>query len=357
MDRSRLFCVLVVSAACASAPKAPRATPGEIPSLAELAKARGKHFGTAIRVDALRGDPRYVAVLEKQFDTLVLENEMKMRHTQPRRGVFELDDADYAVRFARDHGMKMRGHALVWAESIPDWISHGAFTPTELAEIMHEHIDKVVRHFGALAPGIVYAWDVVNEAFDDDRHDIRDDLPFKRIGNGKDDVIRLAFGWARQADPDAKLFYSDYGIETTNARSDAAYAMIRSMKAEGVPIDGVAFHMHLRSDKPRSADGVAKNMARFAALGLEIHVSEFDDRLPTTGGVAGEALTEQGRVYEAMARACALEPACSLFMTWGFTDKYSWIPEADPGQGSALYFDESFRPKPAFFGLVRALSR
>jgi endo-1,4-beta-xylanase len=344
-----VVCLLV---ACTAPPK-PRATANEPVSLARLAKARGKHFGTAVRVEALRNDPRYVRVIKGQFDTLVLENEMKMRHVQPSRGVFRFDDADFAVAFARDNGMKMRGHTLVWAESIPDWVIG---TPDELAEIMHRHIQTEVSHFKTLAPGVVYAWDVVNEAFDD-RDDIRDDLPFKKIGNGKDDVIRLAFRWAREADPDAKLFYSDYGIETINDRSDAAYAMIRSMRNEGVPIDGVSFHMHLRSERPRSPNDVAASMARFAALGLEIQVTEFDDRLPVANGASREALDEQASVYEAMARVCMQQPACTLFMTWGFTDAYSWIPESDPGHGSALYFDESFRPKPAFFGLVRALSR
>ncbi|HEY2367351.1 MAG TPA: endo-1,4-beta-xylanase, partial [Polyangiaceae bacterium] len=109
--------------ACATAQPKPHTTTSEPVSLARLAKARGKHFGTAVRVEALRSDSRYASVIKEQFDTLVLENEMKMRRVQPSRGVFHFEDADYAVAFARDNGMKMRGHTLVWAESIPDWVS------------------------------------------------------------------------------------------------------------------------------------------------------------------------------------------------------------------------------------------
>jgi endo-1,4-beta-xylanase len=345
----------LVLLACASTPRAPRVEASEIPSLARLARARGKHFGTAVRVDALRSDARYVGMIKEQFDTLVLESEMKMRHIQPRRGVFEFGDADYAVLFARESGMKMRGHTLVWAESIPDWVTNGAFTSAELAEIMHRHIQTEVSHFRALAPGTVYAWDVVNEAFDDrDDGTIRDDLPFKKIGNGKDDVIRFAFEWAREADPDAKLFYSDYKIETMNGRSDAAYAMIRSMKAEGVPIDGVSFHMHQRSDAPRSPDDVAKNMARFAALGLEIQITEFDDRLPVS--VVRSSRGASSRLRGDGARLRRRAGVLALHDVGLHRQVLVDFRKRSRSRLRALLRRE-VPAEAAFFGLVRALSR
>ncbi len=308
-------------------------------------------------IEALRNDHAYAELVANQFDTIVFENELKLAHTEPNRGQFDFADADFGIQFARARGMRVRGHTLVWHESVPAWLQTERFSPEELAAILEEHITTVVTHCRNLAPGSVYAWDVVNEAIDDATPtETRSANPFKPIGNGKDDFIRKSFHWARQADPNAKLFYSDYGIEEVNPRADAAFAMIESMKKDGVPIDGIAFHMHQRIDRPRSPDSIARNLARFAALGLEIEITEFDERIPDAARVTQADLQRQAEVYRSMASICLEQRACSLFETWGFTDKYSWIPEAHPGWGSALYFDEALKPKPAFFGLVSALT-
>ena len=110
------------------------------------------------------------------------------------------------------------------------------------------------------------------------------------------------------------------------------------------------------ASQPLSVDSVRRNMKRFADLGLQIHVSELDVRLPLEAGVTGDLLKRQAEIYRSAASLCVQEPRCTYIGTWGFTDRYSWIPGAYPGWGGALIFDANFEPKPALQGLLDALS-
>src|SRR6202030_256025 len=136
--------------------------------------------------------------------------------------------------FARAHNMAVRGHTLVWYNQNPSWLTGGNFTPDQLASQLHDHIAAVVGHYA----GQVYAWDVVNEAFNDNgtmRSTIWSDTP--GIGLPGTAYIEQAFRWAHAADPRALLFYNDYNGETVNSKSDAIYRMAQDFKARGVPID------------------------------------------------------------------------------------------------------------------------
>jgi endo-1,4-beta-xylanase len=171
--------------------------------------------------------------------------------------------------------------------------------------------------------GKVYGWDVVNEAFDDNAN-IRSTIWYDNPGIGfagmRTQYIEQAFQWAHAADSNAKLYYNDYNIETLGPKSDAVYAMAQDFKSRGVPLDGIGFQFHvdLNFDNPATLSSVASNFQRFAALGLEIHITELDIRLSNSSAAS---FTAQATLYGKLATLCVQQPNCKVFQTWGFTDK------------------------------------
>jgi endo-1,4-beta-xylanase len=197
-----------------------------------------------------------------------------------------------------------------------------------------------------------------NEAFNDDgtmRPTIWYDQPGIGAGPGPS-YIEQALRWAHAADPNAKLFYNDYDAEEINRKSDAIFAMARDFKKRGVPLDGIGFqtHISLKFDDPAKLASYARNLARFAALGLDLHITELDIRLSDSSPAS---LTTQAKLYGEIASLCMQQPNCKLLQTWGFTDKHSWIPSFYKGQGWALLWDDEYRKKPAYFALRDALKK
>jgi len=249
--------------------------------------------------------------------------------------------------------MKVRGHTLAWGWSNPSWLSETSFSPAQLSNLLQEHIAKVVTRYR----GRVFAWDVVNEAFDESgalKTSIWYDRPGIGLAGRSTAYIEQAFRWAHEADPLDLLFYNDNGAETANAKSDAIYAMVKDFKARGVPIDGVGMEMHI-FDLQADAEGISRNIARFTALG--VHITEMDVALPVdAAGHAGAShLARQADIYRAIASACLAHAGCTAIQIWGFTDKYSWIGWKTKGaKGNALLFDRYYAPKPAFAALAEA---
>jgi endo-1,4-beta-xylanase len=137
-------------------------------------------------------------------------------------------------------------------------------------------------------------------------------------------------------------------------KSTAVYKLVQGMVQRGVPINGVGFQMHLDVDSPPPESEVSANMQRLSDLGLEVHITELDVRIK--GAATDQKLAQQARVYHDMLQVCLSASNCKAFILWGFTDRYSWIPQFLQGYGSALIFDESYQPKPAYSALVDAFS-
>jgi len=327
-------------------------------SLRKEAQRLGLLVGTA--VDPARfSEPLYAEMLASQFNMVEPENAMKWRAAEPARGQFNFTTGDQVVEFAEAHQMKVRGHNLLWGIFNPAWLTEGHFTPDELRSIMKNHIITVVSHYR----GKVFAWDVVNEAFDRNgqlKHTLWYDRPGIGLAGQGTAYIAQAFRWAHQADPQALLFYNDYAAEGLNAKSDAIYAMVKDFKRRHVPIDGVGLQMHLM-DLDQIPTSVADNIARLAALGVQVHITEMDVALPidASGKPLHRAdLSRQAKIYGEMATICAEQPGCTAFQTWGFTDKYSWIPHYTKGKkGDALLFDANYRPKPAYRAVLKAFAQ
>lgn len=325
--------------------------------LREKADRAGILLGTAVRADQL-SERAYASTLAREFNMIEAEDAMKWWVVRPDRSTFDFSQADRIVNFAEAHGMKVRGHVLVWGRSNPAWVAEYGRNPRELSALLREHIEKVAGHFR----GKVFAWDVVNEAFDEKgklRSSIWYDQPGIGLAGESTRYIEQVFRWTHAADPDALLFYNDAEGEMINAKSNAIYAMVKDFRARGVPIDGVGLQMHIFDLHPDIQD-IEANIARFTELGVQVHITEMDVALATKvdGSVKdADDLERQSEIYQQIATACLLHPGCTAIQTWGFTDKYSWIRSTTKGaKGSALLFDRDYRPKAAFSAFKSALS-
>src|SRR5262245_43052737 len=264
---------------------------------------------------------QYMTVLTREFNVITPENDMKFGPLRPAQNQFRFARADSMVAFAATNGMKVRGHTLVWHQQLSSWLIGGSWTTDQAKALLDEHITTVVSHY----KGQLAAWDVVNEAFDDGGG-VRATFWYSKIGSG---YVEQAFRTARAADPDTPLFYNDYNIEGMNAKSDAVYAMLADFKTRGVPVDGIGMQMHLIVGTLPPLASIQQNFARFAALGLKIHITELDIRmnLPATA----QFLSAQAQNYHDVFDICTKEPACEMVVMWGFTDRASWVPGAFPG--------------------------
>ncbi len=330
------------------------------PSVHTLRQAGENHhilIGAAA-ASAYLSEVEYSSILGSEFSQLQPENEMKFGPIHPRPdsdpNPYDFAGADKLVAFAQIHKMVVRGHTLVWHNQVPKWITEGKYASPQLAAILQRHIHTVMGHYASK----VYAWDVVNEAFNDDgtmRHTIWYDQPGVGAGSGTK-YIEQALRWARESDPKAKLFYNDYDAEVINQKSDAIYAMAVDFKKRGVPLDGIGFqtHVSLKFDDPSKLSSYAKNLERFAKLGLELHITELDVRLSNDSPAS---LNQQAKLYGQITELCVQQPACKLLQTWGFTDKHSWIPQFFKGQGWALLWDDKYQKKPAYEAVLSALQK
>jgi endo-1,4-beta-xylanase len=327
-------------------------------SLRQQADSAGILIGTAVRAPQL-SETDYSATLAREFNLVEAEDAMKWWVLRPDAQTFDFSQGDRIVEFARTHSMKVRGHTLVWGRSNPAWLTEPRFTAEQLSTLLQGHIQRVVSHYR----GEVFAWDVVNEAFDE-RGQLRSSLWYDQPGIGlagkATAYIEQVFRWAHAADPAALLFFNDAEAETMNVKSDAILAMVQDFKRRGVPINGVGLQMHIFDLRPDVA-GIEANIARFSALGIQVHITELDVALATDEGGQVRNTADLGRqadIYRAIAQACLRHPGCSAIQAWGFTDRYSWIRSTTKGtKGAALPFDRAYAPKPAYFALREALSR
>jgi endo-1,4-beta-xylanase len=216
-------------------------------------------------------------------------------------------------------------------------------TTDELNDTLKKHIDKVVTRY----KGKIYAWDVVNEVIEDNGK-FRKSIWFK---NFNETYISNAFYWTHSVDPNAKLYINDYNIESINDKSDGLYSLVSKLLKDGIPIHGVGFQSHFIVGK--ISEDLVKNMQRFADLGLDVAITELDIRikLPETE----DKLEQQAKDYSTVFKACQSVSKCVGVTLWGFTDKYSWIPQHFKDYGSALPWDNNYDEKPAVSAIEEVL--
>ncbi|MDT7789842.1 MAG: endo,4-beta-xylanase [Pseudonocardiales bacterium] len=298
-------------------------------TLGAAAAQSGRYFGAAISQSHL-GDSAYVNAWGTEFNSVTPENEMKWDTVEPGRNQFNFGPADQIVSQARSRGMSIRGHTFVWYQQIPGWVS--GLNGNDLRAAISNHINQVAGHW----KGQIYAWDVVNEAFEENGTR-RQWFVQQRLGDG---YVEEAFRTARAADPNAKLCYNDYNTDGVNAKSTGIYNMVRDFKSRGVPIDCVGFQSHLGSGANLSS--YQANLQRFADLGVDVQITELD----VGGSGSGQAAT-----YRAVVQACMTVARCTGITPWGITDKYSWRSGDTP-----LLFDGNYNKKQAYTAVLDALN-
>lgn len=321
-------------------------------SLAEAAWASGRRVGAAISVSAFEADHAYRDLFLSQFSAWTPENATKWAAVQasgPDRWDFSAADAIAAEAAAA--GLAMKGHALIWHDSVPGWVGDGP-EPGILKEWVEANIAAVAGHYA----GTAAEWDVVNEALADSGgqglYGLRESLFYRGLG---EDYIAEAFHAAHAADPDARLLYNDYNLIGNGQKTERAVELVASLVARGVPIDGVGLQCHITASRAPSRDTMAAALAGFADLGLAVHVSELDVQIRDLDGPESERLFAQALVVHRLANACAAQPACDLITLWGFTDRYSWI-DSWYGPDDPLIYDEDLAPKPARDALIAGLT-
>ncbi|HWC78032.1 MAG TPA: endo-1,4-beta-xylanase [Blastocatellia bacterium] len=323
-------------------------SPAQTQPLRVSADQRGFYIGAAVAIPPFRNEAIYVDTLRREFNIIVAENAFKWDALRPSQTTFNFVDADALVEFAEANNMKIRGHALLWHQALPGWLSGGNFSRDEVIALLRDHIHTVAGRYR----GRIWAWDVVNEAVEDGTGGFRT-ASFWHQAIGPD-YIRLAFQFAREADPEARLYYNDYSIEGLNNKSNGVFNLVSELKSQGVPIDGVGWQMHLVNGF-RIEPAHQQNARRLADLGLEISMTEMDVRIPLP--TSSQELQQQADAYRDATGFCLSESNCKALLTWGFTDRHSWIPGFFAGWGDGLIFDQSYQPKPAYHAIREVLEQ
>lgn len=302
-------------------------------TLGAAAAEKSRYFGAAVAANHL-GESAYATVLNREFNSVTPENEMKWDTVQASRGNFNYGAADQIVSHAQSRNMKVRGHTLVWHSQLPGWVS-SLSSASEVRSVMSNHITQVMTHF----KGKIHSWDVVNEAFEDGSSGARRNSVFQqRLGNG---FIEEAFRTARSVDPNAKLCYNDYNIDDANAaKTRAVYNMVQDFKSRGVPIDCVGLQSHFNNNSPVPGN-YQQNIAQFAALGVDVQITELD--------IEGSGTAQAGS-YTRVVEACLAVARCTGITVWGIPDHYSWR-----ASGTPLLFDSNYNKKPAYTAVLNAL--
>jgi GH35 family endo-1,4-beta-xylanase len=311
---------------------------------ATAAAKSGRFAGAAVAYSPLIAEAAYRDVLGAQFNAVTPENATKWGPLQPNhRKAWDFAQADAIVDFAVAHGQSIKGHAFVWHNQLPPFITED-LSGEELLALLDQHIKTTLSRYGDRVDG----WDVVNEAVADDGSGLRDTIFSRKLGP---DFIEHAFHKVRAKDRNAKLYYNDYSIEGINAKSNAVYELVKSLVERDTPIDGVGFQGHFEALSAPSLDEMVANVQRFTGLGLRVNISELDVRVAAVPGSFARKLAVQKQVYQRVAAACLQTPGCEGVTSWGFTDKHSWI-DSFFGADDPLPFDEQYQKKPAYFGLV-----
>ncbi|MCC3156667.1 endo-1,4-beta-xylanase [Hymenobacter sp. 15J16-1T3B] len=350
MKTTSLLLLSLLLSSCGGSGSEPQPEPPLPPALGSLREAAFP-FGAAVNVNLLRSSAAYQGVVTREYRSVTAENAMKFRSLHPDAATYAWTDADYLVQYARQTNSRVHGHTLIWHNSLPAWVTGFQGDSAAWETLMKTHIQTVVGHFR----GQVASWDVVNEAVAEDGT-LRPSPWLQHLGP---DYVARAFQYARQADPDAKLFYNDYGHEYGPTKRTAILNLVSSLKARGIPIDGIGLQLH--TSLTRSDANLATAITSAAQTGLLVHISELDVAV-NPGNQAGLAWSDalaaaQKAKYKLIVQTFNALPAAQRFgiTTWNVTDADTWVRGACGCPDWPLPFNEQYQKKPAYDGIVEGL--
>jgi len=250
--------------------------------------AGGRYFGSDMTGNLL-SQSTVTQLQAQQFSMVTPGNEMKWDTTEPSNGTFNFGPGDQIVSYAQANSERVRCHNLVWSSQLPSWVTSLPLSQVQAA--METHVTTEASHYA----GKCYAWDVVNEPLNSNGT-LNADVFFNAMGSG---YIADALRKAHTADPNAQLYLNDFNIEGENAKSNGMFSLAQSLLAQGVPLNGIGFESHFILGQVPS--DMQANMQRFANLGLNVAVTELDDRitLPATSANLAQQATEFSSVVQA----------------------------------------------------------
>ena len=343
-------------------------SPSPSSALRHLARAQGLEIGAF--PDGFDFDAPLRTPLAREFSMLTIPTYWCL--TEATRGQFDFRSLDTVAAFAAENEMAVRGHPLVYQECLPPWLAEGHFGRDEMARILKNHVQGIASHYR----GRVRAWDVVNEAltWDGSTRDalmLWSTVPVNRnvfsLALGPE-YIEMAFRWAHEADPEAKLFYNDFGAQATNEKANRVYDLVRGLRERGVPIHGVGFQTHTSIYGSLNERDFAAILGRFADLGVEVQITEMDVDINEIAAGAplplppepelSHRLRLQADVYASAMRSCLSVPGCTGFTTWGVGDAHTWLDlfgNPDHVKRAPLLLDTAYQPKPAYQALLDLL--
>jgi endo-1,4-beta-xylanase len=328
------------------------------PSLAALARAKNIRFGSTLG-GANFADLAYRRLNAVQCNLIVPENEMKWSALRPDARSFDFRAADALVAWAREAGLGVRGHTLLWHTErwMPEWTRTHDYGPNPHAEahrLLIAHIDTVTRRYAAT----VDSFDVVNEAIDPDTGLLRETALSRHLG--AETTIELAFRTARTAAPRAQLVYNDYmSWQSDNGRHrDAVLRLLERLLKRGTPVTALGVQSHLGSKYSEAPTGLGaldetawrRFLDDVTGMGLDLLVTELDvhdNPLPSAIGPRDREVAAHTRAYLDLMLSY---PQCRTVMCWGLSDRYSWLqalrsrPDGLPKR--PLPYDAAFAPKP-----------
>ncbi|MBI5940265.1 MAG: endo-1,4-beta-xylanase [Caulobacterales bacterium] len=308
-------------------------------------------IGTCVRAPEL-ADPAYADLAARHFSQLTAEWEMKMEYVVQPDGSFRFDRADAIAAFARQKGMRLFGHTLLWYANEPEGFLKLDESRQSFEGAVRNYVTAMVARYRGLASG----WDVVNEPVTENGEGLRESLWSRKLG--QTGQFKVAFEAAKAADPAAVLFVNDYHLESRPAKLRRYMQLIEQLLREGVPLGGIGCQTHCWSELP--AGSIAATLKALAGFGLPIHLSEMDVSTVQGGMLANRAEAEQrqARLYAEAVEAFAALPERQqfAFTVWGMRDRDSWLKRENAAD-TPLLFDDLGRPKPAFAAVADGLRR
>jgi len=314
-------------------------------------------IGASVTPNSLKGQSG--ALIIREFNTITAENAMKPALIHPENDRYFWTDTDTILGFAKRNNMKMRGHTLCWHRQTGDWFfkddAGNQVGKEELLKRLKDHITNVVGRY----KGIIYAWDVVNEAIDDDeKKDFRSSLWYEICG---EEYIAKAFQFAHEADPEAKLYYNDYNTENPVKR-EKIFVMIKKLKERGVPIHGVGLQGHW-SNKWPSSEEVTRSIEKFSSLGIDIQITEMDisvygskENMDENPGVFTiEREKDQVEKYKSIFEVFLKSNKISSVTFWNVSDRHSWLDNfpVKNRKNYPLLFDAALSRKKAYWEVLK----
>ena len=343
--------------------------------LKDIAISKGKFIGNLMRDGFFDDHNIYNGaidnILKTEYNALVTGKKLKMvnllRDKPEDPFNIKISDLntyniDRFVDYANKHNMKKRGHVMIWYKQIPNWLDEESKSWT--SQQIYDFTESYIRALSRYTNGKIDEWDVLNEAIVFNGY--RPNTWYEKVNVEENDNGEIGylsyfsklFKWAREENPDVKLFYNDYGIEEYGtSKNNLMRTMVKSLKTKfNTPIDGVGLQSHFRLEDMTSSfiEKFGNTIDDLGNNGFIANLTELDIRI--CDGIS-QGIEDQKNAYREIISTAFSKSNCNTILIWGSSDIDSWIPAHFPSCGQATPHDENFEKKPAYFGIEEALKQ